>query len=260
MTSYLRLRQIALVARELAPSEEAVIDVLGTEVCFRDPGVGKYGLHNALFAFGGTFLEIVAPKQAGTTAERYIERRKGDGGYMFIVDTDDLESRREHANTLGVRIVEDLKSGDDLLWSEALHLHPRDTGGTLLSIDRHSGGVNTQGGYKWAGADWQGFDRSPRVKAIIGAAIQSDDPEHLSARWSAILQRAVVRREGAFEIPLDQGFARFVGPQDTRGDGLIAVHLSVKDAPAILAAADRRGLARGEDWVDMGGVRFVLVG
>lgn len=260
MASYLRLRQIALVARELAPSEAVIADVLGAEVCYRDPGVGKYGLHNALFAFGGTFLEIVAPKQAGTTAERYIERRKGDGGYMFIVDCDDLEARREHVKALGVRLVEELKSGDDLLWSEALHLHPRDTGGTLLSIDRHSGGVNMQGGYKWAGAEWQGFDRSPRVRSIIGAAIQSDDPEHLSARWSAILQRAVVRREGAYEIPLDQGFARFVEPQDDRGEGLAAVHLSVKDAAGILTAADRNSLERGENWVDMGGVRFVLIG
>lgn len=260
MTNYLRLRQIALAARELAPSEEMVADVLGAEVCYRDPGVGKYGLHNALFAFGGTFLEIVAPKQAGTTAERYIERRKGDGGYMFIVDCDNLEERRAHVQSVGVRLVEDLKSGDDLLWSEALHLHPRDTGGTLLSIDRHSGGVNMQGGYKWAGPDWQAADRSPRVKAIIGAAIQSADPEHLSARWSAILQRAVVRREGAFEIPLDQGFARFVEAEDDRGEGLSAVHLSVKDAPAILGAAEKRGLARGDNWVGMGGVRFVLVG
>lgn len=261
---YLRLRQIAMVARELEPRERMVADVLGAQVCYRDPGVGKYGLHNALFAFGGTFLEIVAPKQPGTTAERYVDRRGGDGGYMFIVDCDDLEARRSHVQSLGVRIVEDLRSGDDVLWSEALHLHPRDTGGTLLSIDRHSGGVNLQGGYKWAGEAWQALDRSDRVKSILGAAIQSEDPEHLAARWSAILQRAVVRREGAFEIPLDQGFARFVAPGDDRGEGLCAVYLSVRDAMAILSAAERAGAPSGEDngqsWVDLCGVRFILVG
>jgi hypothetical protein len=34
---WLRLRQIALVAEKLAPVEEELIDVLGIEVCFRDP-------------------------------------------------------------------------------------------------------------------------------------------------------------------------------------------------------------------------------
>jgi hypothetical protein len=81
--SYLRLRQIALVAKDLATTEKQIQDVLGLEICYRDPGVGKYGLHNALFAMGGTFLEIVSPTQPNTAGGRYIERRKGDGGYMY---------------------------------------------------------------------------------------------------------------------------------------------------------------------------------
>ena len=57
--SYLRLRQIALVARALEPVEQQLTAGLATDVCFRDPGVGKYGLRNALWALGGTFLEVV---------------------------------------------------------------------------------------------------------------------------------------------------------------------------------------------------------
>ena len=41
---WLRLRQIALVAKELAPVEKALIDTLGIEVCYRDPGVATFGL------------------------------------------------------------------------------------------------------------------------------------------------------------------------------------------------------------------------
>jgi hypothetical protein len=261
---YLRLRQVALVAGELEPVETRLGEVLGLEVCYRDPGVAKYGLHNALFAIGGTFLEVVAPTQADTAAGRYLDRRRGDGGYMFILDCDDLDARRAHFQGLGVRIVEDLRSGDDALWSEAIHLHPRDTGGCLLSVDRHSGGEDMHGGYKWAGPVWQAHDRSRTLKALIGAAIQSDDPEALAARWSALLQRAVVRREGAYEIPLDHGFARFVAMQDDRGEGLVAVHLAALDTAAVLATADRAGVphgeANGEAWVEIGGVRFVLVG
>ncbi|MDP2702207.1 MAG: hypothetical protein Q8P98_09085, partial [Candidatus Rokubacteria bacterium] len=57
----LRMRQICLVARQLAPVVETFRDVFGLEACHRDPGVGKYGLENALFAVGNGFLEVVAP-------------------------------------------------------------------------------------------------------------------------------------------------------------------------------------------------------
>ena len=79
---WLRLRQIALVARELAPIEKDLIDVLGIEVCFRDPGVAHFGLENALFPIGNQLLEVVAPVQENTAGGRYLERRGGDGGYM----------------------------------------------------------------------------------------------------------------------------------------------------------------------------------
>ena len=181
---YLRLRQICLVASDLATTEKQVQDVLGLEICFRDPGVGKYGLHNALFAMGGTFLEIVSPTKPDTAAGRYLERRKGDGGYMYIVDCDNLEARRDHFKAEGVRLVEDLHTIEWGITGEALHLHPRDTGGCLLSVDRHSPGTEMMGSYKWAGPKWQEHDRSQTITQIVGAAIQSADPAELAAKWS----------------------------------------------------------------------------
>ena len=41
---WLRLRQIALVARELQPVLDDFRAVLGLEVCFVDPGVKTFGL------------------------------------------------------------------------------------------------------------------------------------------------------------------------------------------------------------------------
>jgi hypothetical protein len=46
--------------------------------------VGRFGLTNAVFAVGDTFVEVVAPTQPDTTAGRYLKRRGGDGGYMAI--------------------------------------------------------------------------------------------------------------------------------------------------------------------------------
>jgi hypothetical protein len=257
---YLRLRQICLVASDLATVEKQIADVLGLEICFRDPGVGKYGLHNALFATGGTFLEVVSPTQPDTAAGRYIERRKGDGGYMYIVDCDNLEARREHIKAQGVRLVEDLKSTEWGMTGEALHLHPRDTGGCLLSVDRHSpDGENMQGSYKWAGPDWRKHDRSKTISQIVGAAIQSADPADLAARWSHLLQRPLRKAESGMDIHLDQGFVHFGPLRDDRGEGLRAVHLKCKDKAAVFAAADKAGVQRGDDYVALAGVRFVLV-
>ncbi|MBI1339363.1 hypothetical protein GC169_04015 [bacterium] len=256
---YLRLRQIALVAQDLEASAKLIGDVFGAEVCFRDPGVGKYGLHNVLFAFEGTFLEVVAPLREGTAAGRYIERRKGDGGYMFIVDCDDLEARRDHMKAVDVRLVEDLKVDLGFAVSEALHLHPRDTGGCLLSIDRHSGGPDTRAPYGWAGADWRDFDRSERVGAILGAEMQCVSPEETAARWMQILGRDIrAAGPGVWTMPLTKGFAHFVPLADDRGEGLSEVHIRAKDRAAVIRAAEAAGAPHGTDWVEMVGVKFNL--
>lgn len=259
---YLRLRQIALVAADLATVEKQIADVLGLEICYRDPGVGKYGLHNALFAMSGTFLEVVSPLREGTAGGRYLERRKGDGGYMYIVDCDDLERRREHFLKMGVRLVQDLKSGDDVSTSEALHLHPKDTGGCLLSVDRHSGGEDMMGGYHWAGPRWQEKDRSRTVKAITGARMQCNDPAATADRWSKLLERPATRDGNVWTIELDNARARFSELEDDRGEGLSAVRLACRDAKTILANAGRAGVKIGEvptgPYVELCGTRFVL--
>lgn len=259
---YLRLRQIALVAKDLATVEKQIADVLGLEICYRDPGVGKYGLHNALFAMSGTFLEVVSPLRDGTAGGRYLERRKGDGGYMYIVDCDDLERRREHFLKTGVRLVQDLKSGDEVSTSEALHLHPKDTGGCLLSVDRHSGDKDLMGGYHWAGPRWQEKDRSKTVKAISGARMQCDDPQAIADRWSNLLERPTTRDGNVWTIELDNARARFSELEDDRGEGLSAVRLACRDAKTILANAAKAGVKIGEvptgPYVELCGTRFVL--
>jgi hypothetical protein len=58
---WLRLRQIALVAQDLATIETQLNAVLGIQVCYRDAGVGHYGLENALLPIGNQILEVVAP-------------------------------------------------------------------------------------------------------------------------------------------------------------------------------------------------------
>ncbi|SEB04577.1 VOC family protein [Variovorax sp. YR216] len=251
---YLRLRQLCLVARELAPVQEDLCAVFGVRVCHRDPEVGQFGLHNALMPFGTSFVEVVAPLREGTTAGRYLERRKGDGGYMVILDSESLERWRTHVDAIGVRIAAPLAIGD----YEGLQLHPRDTGGALLEINTTLNGADLQGPYWPAGPHWRDAVSQQRVEGITGAVLQADDPSALAERWGRILQRPVERDGTGWHLSLDQATLRFIAPRDDRGEGLAGIELAVRDAKAIRGAAEARGLPGDAGGVFVGGVRFAL--
>ena len=122
-----RLRQVALVARDCDQVAGELDRAFGWPPPFHDPGVGQFGLTNAVFAAGDTFVEVVAPAQPGTTAGRYLERRGGDGGYMAIFQLPDLAAARRRVADLGVRVV----WSTDLPDIAGTHLHPRDVPGAV---------------------------------------------------------------------------------------------------------------------------------
>lgn len=251
---FLRLRQLCLVAENLDPLVEELSAVFGVEVCHRDPGVAMFGLHNALLPFGSNFIEVVSPTQQGTAAGRYLERRKGDGGYMVILDTEELPRWRRHVAEIAVRIAAPLALDD----YEGMQLHPRDTGGALLEINTTRGGANPLGAYWPAGPHWQQAVRTQRVQAITGAALQSDDPEVLARRWGQILQRPIEAHGHEYRLPVDNGQLRFVKTTDDRGEGLSGIDLAVNDLPSILATARTRGHVTDASAVQLGGIRFEL--
>jgi hypothetical protein len=256
MAGYLRLRQICLVAQALEPAIADLAAVFGLAVCHRDGNVGKYGLVNALLPVGPSFLEVVAPTREGTAAGRYLERRKGGGGYMVILDCDDIERRRDRVQAQGVRIANPLKYES----YTGLQLHPRDTGGALLEFNHTTGGAALDGPYHPAGPRWQKAVRRDVTHTVLAAELQSAEPEALAWRWSAIIERPVVAgASGAPEIVLDLGVLRFVEATDGRGEGLGGVDLQVANRAAIVEAARRRGMSLKSDTVTVCGTRFVLV-
>ncbi len=255
---YLRMRQICLVTHDIDKVTDQLFNVFGLEVCHRDPAIEQRGLQNALLPIGSTFLEVVAPIRDGTAAARYLERRGGDGGYMFIADCDDVARRRGRMRELGIRVVsESRKTG----WAsyEEFQLHPRDTGGTLISISTHAAGEDTSGDWHWAGPNRTKCAQGRLVKSVVGVEIQSADPEPLAARWSQIFEVPVTNapKEG-LSLVLDVGFVRFVHDRDGRGEGLAAVHLEVLDRGRIMASARSEGLRLADDSVDICGTRFYL--
>ena len=254
--AYLRLRQICLVARELEPRVAELADIFGIAICHRDGNVAKYGLVNALLPVGASFLEVVAPTRDGTAAGRYLARRGGDGGYMVILDCDDIERRRRHIATIGVRIANPLRYET----YTGIQLHPRDTGGSMLEFNHTTGGARLDGPYHPAGPDWQRAVRNDVTTELLAAELQSPDPATLAARWSEIVERPVTRSaSGDAEIILDRGAIRFVRDTDRRGERLCGIDLLVKKRARILDVAKTRGGRVDQDIVSVCGVRFRLV-
>jgi hypothetical protein len=248
---WLRVRQIALVANKLAPIVEDMKNVLGLEVCFRDPGVKVFGLENALFPVGNQFLEVVAPIQDNTAGGRYLQRRKGDGGYMCILQCEDHAPVKERVAKLGIRKVID----HDTAHFHNMQLHPRDTGGTFLEIDHQPGGEAPDGPWEPAGKDWKPAVRTNVVSAIAGVEIQSPEPEALAKRWSEILELPL--KDGG--IALQNAKLRFVKETDGRGEGLSGLDLKAVDRKHALDAAEKQGRRISDDSVMVCGVRVRLV-
>jgi hypothetical protein len=254
--AYLRLRQLCLVAHELEPAIADLGAIFGLEICYRDGNVAKYGLVNALLPIGKCFLEVVAPTRDGTAAGRYLDRRQGDGGYMVIIDCDDIERRRQQIEELGVRIANPI-SHDTY---KGLQLHPRDTGGCMLELNHTSGGESLDGPYLPAGPRWQAAVRTDVTTALLGTVLQSPEPERLAGRWAQVLERPITRgAAGEPTIRLDLGVLRFVSQTDRRGEGLAGIDLAVRDPAPILAQAERRGCAVAGESVTVCGTRFGLV-
>jgi hypothetical protein len=246
----MRLRQVALVASKLAPVVLDIRAVLGIEVGFNDPGVGTFGLENAVFPVGDTFLEVVAPVKEGTTAGRLLERRHGDGGYMVILQVDDLAKHRPRLEQLGVRIVWQTQLRD----AATIHLHPKDVGAAILSLDW----MDPADSWKWAGPDWKSKVRTDVVSEIVGVELQAGDPRALAERWAEVLGRRAERSGDEWRIGLDAGAIRFVRDEDGRGEGVSGVDLRATDRARVLEAARAHKAVLSGDEVRLCGTRFRL--
>lgn len=249
----MRLRQCVFVCKDLEGSSEELCDILGIEVAYRDPGVAKWGLANVVCPTGNDFLEIVSPMKDGTSAGRYIERRKGDGGYMVILQVPDAVAERQRVTGLGIRAV----AQKDLPEYQYTHFHPSDTTGVLLSIDTTFAPPGVDPALWWPPAekDWVKHARSDITNGLAGVEIQHDDPDAAAATWSRILDRPAVDNI----IRLDGSQIRFVPVVDGRGPGVSAYDVNVVDRERVLAAAEKRGRRHGVGQVEVCGCRINLV-
>jgi hypothetical protein len=223
-----RLRQVALAAADCAATASQLRETFGWPEPFHDPGVGRFGLINAVFAAGDTFVEVVAPVEAGTTAGRYLERRGGDSGYMAIFQMPELEAARQRVASAGVRVV----------WTSSLadiagtHLHPKDVPGAIVSLDW----ADPPESWRWAGPEWTGGAPPHPAGGVTGLTIEVTDPADAAERWAMVLGLTVTDEAGAATIRLEQARQdlRFVPAAAVGGEGITEVRLATEHpVPAV---------------------------
>ena len=211
---------------------------------FHDPGVGEFGLTNAVFAVGDTFVEVVAPTQPDTTAGRYLQRRGGDGGYMALFQVPDLAAARGRLAGLGVRVVWTA----DLPDIAATHLHPGDVPGAIVSLDWAA----PEQSWRWAGPSWTGRVPEHCPGGVTGVTIEVNDPTAAALRWAAVLGISAASgghttsaagggHTMVVELPDSGQRLRFVPARAGHGAGITEVTIA--------------GLPGDGPWV-IGGVRF----
>jgi catechol 2,3-dioxygenase-like lactoylglutathione lyase family enzyme len=215
-----RLRQVALVARDCGAVAGQLRHALGLGPPYHDPGVGQFGLTNAVFAVGEDFLEVVAPAQPDTAAGRYLERRGGDGGYMAIFQVPDLAAARRRLADLGVRVVWTA----DLPDIAATHLHPGDVPGAIVSLDWAAPPQS----WRWAGPAWTGRAPGPGPGGVRGLTIEVSDPPAAARRWAAVLGLPGADGGNAtvVELPGSGQRLRFVPARAGHGEGITAVTIA----------------------------------
>lgn len=213
-----RLRQVALAARELDPVTQRLESVLGLAEPFRDPGIVHFGLQNAVYAAGDTFLEVVSPVRADTAAGRYLDRRGGDCGYMAMFQLDDIAAARKRLADLGVRTVWDTERPDIV----DIHLHPKDVPGAIVALDW----AEPEGSWRWGGPEWEAQVPWYAPGGLRGLTVAAVDPRGTAQRWAAVTG---VELHDGLTLALDAGRQRvdFVPAEGPEQEGIVGVRLAV---------------------------------
>lgn len=247
----LYIRQIVLVAHELEPVVDQLQQVLDVDICFQDPGVGEFGLENQLMVIGeasdAQFLEVVAPVRHNTAAGRHLDRH-GESGYMLLLQTDYITRERARFNELGVRVIWQAFHPD----ITAMHLHPKDLGGAIVSIDQPTPAES----WRWAGPRWQKHASNTGAQRVLTVHISARDPAATAQRWATVLGLdAPIPQGEQVHLDLEDGTVVFE-PGDIEVITGFGLHMA-GIAPALETARDLDLPVRGNT-VTIGGVVFEL--
>ncbi|KAJ9614469.1 hypothetical protein H2200_002606 [Cladophialophora chaetospira] len=263
-----RLRQIALVAEDLDRARYLLTTILGTEVVFVDEQVAQWGLKNFLVAIGGDIIEVVAPFKPGTTAGRLLQKR-GNGGYMIIMQTVDAAARRKYIESNNLAKVIWTHSYAD---SEAVQYHPKGiAGGIMPELDSHAATASNPNPLESTFSPWHacgpdfdsysaGMKRCSHLKLIsatlrLGAG--QSDVGKAAQQWEDYFG---IKREQD-QLLFTNARLKFIAGVEGQPDGLDSITIQIKGKERYektLERAAKEGVC-GDGWVNLLGVKWYFV-
>ena len=249
--SDLRIRQLVMAAKERDQLASQICEVFDLEIAFYDPGIIHFGLENVLIPVGNTFIEIVSPIEENTAAERFINKRSGDGGYMVIIEVDDFVREKNRISENKIEIVWEADRKENGVHAQAIHLNPKQVGGAIVSLDQ----MKPRTAWLWAGHEWERHINRVSSNRLVGVHIQSSDPKVLMSKW----EKALGKKGGSdnLTISLNESYIKFTEELDERGEGINAFEISVKNKEDVLEKAKDLNLLENEN-ICIGGVNFLL--
>jgi hypothetical protein len=223
----MRLRQVCFVAEDLDSSLSELSRIFETDVCFRDPGVGHFGLANGLLEVGGDFIEVVSPIKDNTTAGRFLNKMNGDSGYMLIFQCDNALGYREKAEKLNIRSIwkTDLDNG-----VSATHFHPKDINGVIISIDsmNDESWKEKYSYWQWAGDNWLNNKKNNGF-SIIGVTMKCNNSKSLSEKWSLFLDLPLVLEDNIYKLKANDFEINFIEDINIKFNYMAELDVKVND-------------------------------
>ncbi|KIV97450.1 hypothetical protein PV10_01201 [Exophiala mesophila] len=263
-----RLRQIALIAEDLDRARHLLTTILDTEVVFIDPQVAQWGLKNILVAIGGDIIEVCSPFKPDTTVGRLLQKR-GDGGYMIIMQTIDAVARRKYIESQKLAKVIFDHVHDDAV---CIQYHPKGVpGGMMPELDSHTPSPKNPtpldspfSPWHACGADYLAYSTAMKRRAhlkLIGATLRL-------APGNTNIQAAAQRWNHLFGVPsqannllFTNAKLDFVNGVQGQPEGLerITIQVDGKDRlERILNIARREGVYK-DGAVEMLGVKWNFI-
>ena len=243
----MKIRQVALASSNLEETDKTLRHLPGCDQSYADPEIIYFGLDNRLFTLGDCFLEVVSPVQPNTAAGRFLDRRGGDGGYMVIVQVENLAEEKVRLADTAIRTV----FADDRGNAKAIHLHPKDVPGAIPSLDE----MSPPESWLWAGDEWE--QRAGRyVRGILAVEIRSPVPKATGQCWAEAYGIELMPAGEGWRLEMDGTEIRFAYDAAALEPALMAIDVDAVDLAAICAAADGLGLERDGHVVTVCGVAF----
>lgn len=231
----IRVRHYVLATHDMNFVCDQIYEVLGLPPAppRRTPGVTEqYGFYSTMMKIGSAMLEIVQPINADHHLNGWFEENGGDGGYMIVMQTFDVEALKARAAAEELTLTRDMIfQGQHMLQFDYRHF------GTHFELYHYEPEDNW-----WGDPLNRGYPEARVATDIIGADVAVRDPEAIADQAARLFG---ARREGT-KLTFEDRTVTFVEAVDGR-QGLKALDFRAREPQRV------------GDWARIGGMTFRFV-